>query len=200
MTFALLVPPTAEPVSLADAKAWLRVETPDDDTLVGSLIAAARAAIEAYTGRVLVSQTWRLRLDAWPEGTLPRSFGTQRGSRDVIIPLVPAIGIVAVRVFDAAGVSQVLASGAYTLRGAPDGPWLDVDAAPAPGRSRDGIEIDVVCGYGTPADVPPPLRQAILTLVARLYENRGDSADPPATLLRGTAHSLAAPYRRVRLA
>ena len=39
---------------------------------------------------------------------------------------------------------------------------------PAPGRAVAGIEIDVVAGYGAPADVPSPLRQAILMLVARL--------------------------------
>ena len=200
MTIALLVPPTAEPVSLNEAKAWLRLETPDDDTLVESLIVTARAAIEAYTGCVLVSQTWRVNLDAWPDGASRRCFGMQRGSRDVVIPLAPVLGIVALRVFDAAGVPQVLATDSYTLHGAPDRPGLDVVAAPEPGRARDGVEIDVLCGYGAPADVPQPLRQAILTLVARLYENRGDGADPSDNLLRGSAHRLIAPYRRVRLA
>jgi len=44
--------PPAEPVTLAQAKAWLRVESGDDeDALIAGLIAAARMRAEAHTGR-----------------------------------------------------------------------------------------------------------------------------------------------------
>ena len=43
--------PTSEPVTLAEAKNFLRVTITDDDLLISSLITAAREACEAFTGR-----------------------------------------------------------------------------------------------------------------------------------------------------
>ena len=43
MSAILLIPPSAEPWSVADAKAFLRVEHGDDDAIITALIAAARA-------------------------------------------------------------------------------------------------------------------------------------------------------------
>ena len=66
MSSILLTPPAAEPVTLADAKAYLRVAIGDDDAVIAALIAAARSHIEAQTRRALITQTWRLVLDCWP--------------------------------------------------------------------------------------------------------------------------------------
>ncbi len=66
MTAALITGPALEPVSLDDAKAHLRLDTDDDDTLVMTIITAARLHVEAATRRVLIEQSWRVYLDAWP--------------------------------------------------------------------------------------------------------------------------------------
>jgi uncharacterized phiE125 gp8 family phage protein len=61
----------------------------------------------------------------------------------------------------------------------------------------DGIEIDLVAGYGPLAgDTPEPLRRATLTLAANWRENRGDDKD---AVLPKTVAQLAAPFRRERL-
>ena len=49
MTSILMIPPAIEPLSLEEAKAFLRVETGDDDALIAALIAAARLHIESQT-------------------------------------------------------------------------------------------------------------------------------------------------------
>ena len=59
MRVALIQAPVVEPVSLADAKLYLRVDTSDEDTLIGTLIAAARHCVEAATARQLIDQVWR---------------------------------------------------------------------------------------------------------------------------------------------
>ena len=74
-------------------------------------------------------------------------------------------------------------------------------AWPTPGRAANGIEIAFVAGYGAAAaDVPAPIRQAILLLVAHWHEHRepvaiGD-ADAP---VPPTVSDLLQPYRWVRL-
>src|SRR5437764_15038109 len=66
MSSILLTPPAAEPLTLADAKAFLRVAHSDDDAVIAALIAGARSHVEAQTRRALITQTWRLVRDAWP--------------------------------------------------------------------------------------------------------------------------------------
>lgn len=184
----LLVPPASEPVSLADAKAWLRIDTSAEDSLVAGLIPAARALVEAATRRLLMTQTWRLSFDDWPPGA-------------VAMPLAPVASVAAVRVYDAGGVAQVVDSATWRLFETPDQARIVFSATPpTPGRAVSGIEIDVVAGYGAANDVPQALRQAMLMLIARWFENRGDGLDTGVNLLPVSVASLIAPFRRPRLA
>jgi hypothetical protein len=81
MTSTLIAPPGEEPVTLAAAKAYCRVDASDEDALFTGLIAAARLEVETETGRALVTQTWRLTVQC-PKGLL------------VELPVVPAIALV----------------------------------------------------------------------------------------------------------
>jgi hypothetical protein len=63
MTSYLIAGPGEEPVSLAEVKAFARVDGTDEDALISALIAAARLHVESLTGRALVTQTWRLVLN-----------------------------------------------------------------------------------------------------------------------------------------
>ncbi len=63
-----------------------------------------------------------------------------------------------------------------------------------------GIEIEVRVGFGAEAaDVPPPLRQAVLLLVAHWFENRGDTTGERISAMPGDVTALTAPWRRARL-
>jgi uncharacterized phiE125 gp8 family phage protein len=185
----LITPPATEPVTLAEAKLYLRVDTPDEDQLIQSFLAAARLMVEAQARRMLITQGWRLVLDRWP------SDGVLR------LPLSPLIALIAARVYDANGAAQAVGLAAFSADQASDPPCLRVIApVPQPGRITGGIEIDISIGYGpSSATVPEALRQAVLRLAARWFENRGDlsfgqSPVPPADVL-----ALVAPYRRARL-
>lgn len=186
MSSLLLVPPAAEPLSLADAKAYLRVEHGDDDAVIAALIAAARTHVEGATRRALITQSWRLTLDHWPV----------RG-RFTMTP-VPLRRLLAVRVRRADGTADAIDVAAFTLdaAAAPAIVSFAPGSLPAPGRTPAGIEIDFEAGYGdAPTDVPEPLRQAVRLLVAHWYENRGlidrGGAVPPAASIG----ALIAPYR-----
>ncbi len=60
MSAILLTAPAVEPVSLAEAKAFLRVEHNDDDGVIEALALASRIHVESRTRRALISQSWRL--------------------------------------------------------------------------------------------------------------------------------------------
>lgn len=186
----LIGAPAIEPVSLADAKSWLREDRVEEDELIQALIVAARMTLEAYTRRFFVAQSWRLVFDCWP--TSVASSATLR------IPFAPFQSVAAIRVFDASDAPQSLNAATYRAPNSTEGGRISFTSAPAaPGRVSDGIEIDFDVGYGALAsDVPQPLRQAILTLVAHWREHRGDSGDDA---LPRTVAQLAAPFRRERL-
>jgi uncharacterized phiE125 gp8 family phage protein len=185
----LLTAPSIEPLALDEAKAYLRVETSDDDDVIGALIAGSRIHVEAQTRRALITQSWRIAADCWPED-----------GRLTIIP-APLQTLSAVRVYDFDGLAHDVDTQAFVLdRGASVlafAPW----AVPAPGRIVAGIELDVTVGYGAAsADVPEPLRQAIRLLVAHWYENRGiTSIGHQVAVLPVTVTALIAPYRMLSL-
>lgn len=54
----LITPPASEPLTLAEAKVFLRIEHAADDALITRAVAAAREAAEHYLRCALLPQTW----------------------------------------------------------------------------------------------------------------------------------------------
>ena len=150
MTAALIDGPALEPVTLADVKAHLRLDTDDDDQYLTAAIAAARVHVEVMTRRLLIEQHWRVYLDAWPK------------KRIVTLSPAPLLAVDTVTIYDADGNPSVLAADDYEADTvAVPGRLILTGSAPVT-RSLNGIEIDVTAGYGpSSVDVPAPLRQAI---------------------------------------
>ncbi|MGH6770074.1 MAG: head-tail connector protein [Xanthobacteraceae bacterium] len=191
MSSILLTPPVVEPLSLADAKAFLRIEHADDDAVIAALIAGARSHVEAGTRRALIAQTWRLVRDRWPAN-----------GRIAVLP-APFIEVLVARVIDEDGTAQAIDVEAFAVDAAAAPavlafvPW----SMPPPGKRVGGIEIDVSVGYGAAAaDVPAPLVQAIRLLVAHWYENRGLIAvGQVVAVVPSAIAALIAPYRVLSL-
>lgn len=189
MSSKLLTGPAVEPLSLDEAKTFLRVEHSDDDQVIGALIASARMHVEAQAKIALITQSWRMVFDCWPHH-----------GRIVVRP-GPLKALSAVRVYDIDGNPHIVDTqafvpdfGASTLAFMP---W----ALPAAGRIAAGIELDVSVGFGeAAADVPEPLRQAIRLLVAHWYENRGlIGTANVAAMLPASFAALIASYRVLSL-
>ncbi len=102
MALQLNTPPAAEPVSLAEAKAWLKLDTGDDDVLVSSLISAARARAEWHTGRAFVTQVWTLWLDGWCDPCIE-------------IPLPPLQSVSSLTLYARDDSASVLGAGLYSV-------------------------------------------------------------------------------------
>tara|TARA_R110000868_G_scaffold12110_7_gene58722 strand:- start:14749 stop:15324 length:576 start_codon:yes stop_codon:yes gene_type:complete len=187
MTLMLMSGPASEPVTLEEARAHLRLDTEDEDTLLGVFLTAARVALEAQTRRAFVTQSWRLILDAWP-------------TEVVTLPMAPVSAVTAVTMNDA-GAPRVVAASLYDTALDGDTPRIVTTGVwPTPSRRVGGIHIDFTAGYGAAVDVPAPLRQAILLLAAHWFENRepvsiGDKAGE----LPLSVSALIAPYRLVHL-
>ncbi|MFG1394561.1 head-tail connector protein [Xanthobacter agilis] len=182
----LLAGPAAEPLTRAEAKAFLRIDHEADDVLVDALIAAARRAVEAATGRILLMQTWRFTRAAWPlSGVIPA-------------PVAPVAAILSALVTLADGSTVEVAPGVLSLKADRAPALIHVDARRAPQPGPGGIALTVSAGYGTSAaDVPADLTQAVRLVLAHFYEYRDGSGE--ALALPATVAALLAPYRLVRL-
>ena len=63
MSLKLVTAASTYPVTLAEAKLHLRVDSTDEDTLITALITAATEMCEQKTGRAIMQQTWDVTLD-----------------------------------------------------------------------------------------------------------------------------------------
>ena len=164
MALKLITAPATEPVSTSEAKSHLRVDTTADDTLIGTLITAARQHVENHLRRALITQTWELVMDAFPAGDVIR------------LPRPPLVSVTSIKYTDVAGSESTFSSAAYV-----------VDTDSTKGRvvlksgeswpsdtlaAANGVRVRYVAGYGSAAAVPNPIRQAVLLLIGTLYENR----------------------------
>lgn len=164
MTAYLLAGPATEPITLADAKAFLRVDGNAEDALITTLIVSARLHVEGVTGKAMIAQTWRKLVDAWP------ADGTVRLARG------PVLSLSAITAYDAEGDAHVVPLAGFVPEQG-DAPARLIMPQTLPTlpvlRDRQAIEIDYVAGFGTDADtVPADLKQAMLTLVGYWFENR----------------------------
>ncbi len=162
----LVTGPAAEPVSTAEAKTHFRVDHSSEDTLIESLVKAARSLVEKRTGRSLITQTHRWELDGFP----------CRGY--LLLPRAPVQSVTEIRYFgEDDDTGTVIDADDYI-----------VDTGPEPARivlkrnvlwptatleAARGIRIPFVSGYGAAgASVPEGLKIAIKMMAATWYEHR----------------------------
>lgn len=188
MALTLVTQPAVEPVSLAEAKAHLRVDGPDEDGLITALIAAARQAAEAYTRRAFITQTWRLTLDKFPGKAVPWWNGVRQGADIaapgdfITLPRPPLRSVTSLKAYDDADNATTMAASDY---------YVDTDSEPgrvvlrsgktwpAVERVANGVDIVFTAGYGGQAvDVPQAIREGILLHIAAMFEHRGDERMP----------------------
>ncbi|WP_312420188.1 head-tail connector protein [Shinella sp.] len=189
MTIAELLPPAAEPITLAEAKAHLRLETDDEDALLAALIRTARDHLESETGLCLITRTLRLYLDGWPDGQM------------IQITRGPVQTIETLTVYDELGDPVEVALAGAVLDGTARPARLFLPDRPETRRALNGIEIDFTAGFGeSGADVPDTLKRALLLHVAAMFELRGVVSldDQPGAVPQGYDR-LIAPHRLRRL-
>lgn len=177
-------PPASEPVTLAEAKLWLKIDGDDDDDLLTGLIAAAREAAESFTGRAFITQAVTLTLDlscsGWandlPAGVYDLPVSALYGAlpRTIELARPPVSAITSVTTTDTSNTSSAFSSANYTLDAAGKRLLLNDGALwPTNLRSTSAVSVLTANGYGASSSaVPQPIRHAILMHVAGMYESR----------------------------
>ena len=185
--------PLKDPVSLADAKLFLSVDTDDDDTLILSLITAATRKAENFTDRFFISQTWDVWLDHIPiEKRDSRDFGgggsqwwdgVVEGPVTLIgrtpdflqLPRGPVQSITTFTVYSPDDSTSVFTG--FNLDNATDAARIFLKTSqtwPTNLRDRNAIQITTLYGYGDDeSDVPSDIVTAIKILLSELYNDRG---------------------------
>jgi len=183
-------------LTLADLKTHLRVDHTDDDDYITALLSAAVAMIDGrdgWLGRALLSQTWDLKLRAFPY-------------RRIEIPLAPLLEVVSVTYYDEDDTSNVLATTVYDVYGVGGVGGIELKQYQDwPASVRDKAEAIVIrfrAGFvdtdesPDSGSVPEAIVQAIKLIVGSFYENREDLVvGTIAGKLPRAAEALLLPYR-----
>lgn len=155
--------PASEPISLTEAKLYLRVDTTADDALITALITAARETVERYTSRALVTQTITQVLDCFP------GFGFR-------LAVHPVASITSISYKDANGDTQTLASSIYMLDNyeMPNAVVLKANQQfPSTYDETNAVTVVYVAGESA-GNVPKAILQAMYLTISDFYENRTD--------------------------
>lgn len=150
-------------VSTANAKAHLRVEHSDDDTLIDAYVQAAEKEVEGYTNRTLISTVYDLYLTDFP-------------ANGIVLPFSPVTAIASIKYYNGSNVETTWDTANYHYN-IYEEPCIIryTDSTPDVYEDRsNAVVVRFTAGYANAAAIPAPLVQAVKLLVGDLYENRTD--------------------------
>jgi len=153
------VRPATEPVSLAQAKSHLRVDTDADNEYIQTLIQAAREYVEDLLDTALVATTWAASYDCFPLW-------------EIVLPRPPLISVQSVVFRNVAGESQTLTEPYQIDVRAIPGRIFPVFNTVWPAVRGDENSVVVTFTSGYQGDVPGVIKHAILLLVGNWYAIR----------------------------
>ena len=172
----LVTPPSSEPLTLAQAKNFLRVEHTADDDAITRAISVARYFAEHYLRLALLPQTWDYS-KANPETCTLR------------LPFGPAQSITSVKLVAGDGTISIMNAANYRL--SVDG--FAVIFANVPTAENVVVRF-VASTAATASDVPAPIVQGMLHHIAMMMETRDGAAPLPLQSV-----NCYHPFRRVSL-
>lgn len=177
--YQLITQPSIEPLTLAEAKAHLRVDFADDDTLITALITSVRQYAEGLTHRAFITQTWKYVADAFPGPSLmgvPAGRPFSLPGHAILLEHCPVQSIVSIQYLDMAGTLQTMPSSDYTA----DLTSEPCRITPVFGKiwpvtlpQIGAVTVNFTAGYGAAAaNVPEGIKSWMKIRLATLYENR----------------------------
>jgi len=195
---------TAYAVTQAEIKAWNKIDSSDDDTVVALIERAVHNWAREYTSRSLTAVTYTLNIDAIYDTDIPIQEGTYIGidqdinRRSILLPKSPVSSVTHIKYYDDSDSATTYATSNY---------YVDTVSVPARIVLRNGsswptglrvanaLEIRYIAGYGATTAVPYDIKSACLEYSAYLFEHRGDLLNGSRVLAPTSATQLLDPYR-----
>jgi len=153
MQLVQIVAPAQEPISLSDAKDFLRVLDNDSDVLISSLIVAVREHVENVTNRQLESATYELYADDFVS-KLPKN---------------PISSIEKIEYMGSEGNYILLDASTYYLYERNGIGYISYSEIPNILNHKKAVKITFTAGYET---VPEAIKQYMKVKISTLFENR----------------------------
>lgn len=170
-TYTVTVAAAEEPVTLAEAKEWVRLDTDitADDTLLTVLIASCTATLEKSYNTLFVERT----LQGLYQGICANKFNPYPFLR---VERFPVLAVSVVEVFSGGSFASVMSDTELVPNsgGFPQVNFYDTSTVPDTDTALP-YRITFTAGYGTASAVPEDIKTAIKAYVAFLYENRADT-------------------------
>ena len=153
---------TVAVITTAEAKAHLKVDVSDDDTLIDNLVKAATQSCEEFTNRYFTE-------------TVVTQYSDKMTDTKHLYKS-PVSGVTHIKYYNSSNVLTTWDGSNYLLdkSSTPARIGLAVDASyPSIADRINAVEVKYTVGYGSSAsDVPQAIKQAILLTVGNWYQNR----------------------------
>lgn len=163
MTLKLHTAPAVEPITAANVKIKLGITDTNSDTQIGWMIPAARRWVEQRINRALITQTWQLYLDSFPD-----MIRLPLGNVQSITHIKYTAQDGTVTTLDAANYQTDLVSiPARLLPSYAAGSW-----PVARDNTFNAVEIQFVAGYGLAVAVPEDIIEALYRIVGHWLNNQ----------------------------
>lgn len=163
MNYRLVTGPSTEPLTYAEAKAYLRLNDDSEQTIVTSMITASRLVVEEHTGRPLISQIWAAQLDY-----------NELSTYIVNINKAPLLSVEDVKYYDVNNTLQTLIASSWEADIYGNPARFRLKTIPKCYERMNALQVNFTCGYSNAASVPQDIKAAMYFILGHLYENRQD--------------------------
>lgn len=176
----VLTPPTTTPISLSEAKEYLKIASSltADDAVITNIIESAIEVAEKFINQSFIHRTYKITLD-------------DVSSCKIILPRPPISAINSVKAISNSGTETIIDSSLYKISA--DKKSLELQTF-----INNKIEIEYIAGFSANSDdIPADIKQAILCLIADIYESKIPNDNSP--IFGQRAEKILQRYREVRV-